>query len=89
MHWFHFTTRLSVIVALASAFLSISYALCVSPVQADVSSNIQVQPGPTGEIRISTPWGDYVTYDKGAGNYWVGTQSEFDRTIRRSNAGKR
>jgi len=61
------------------AFLLISNALCSLPVQADASSSIYVRPGPTGEIHISTPWGNYVAYDKGKGTYWVGTQSEFDR----------
>lgn len=49
------------------------------PSPASAAESIYVRNGPDGEVRISTPWGDYAAYDEGGGLYWVGTQREFDR----------
>jgi uncharacterized protein len=64
---------------LLAAFLWMFCAWSPAPARADWSSYIYVHSGPDGEIQISTPWGDYAAYDEGNGNYWVGTQREFDR----------
>lgn len=44
------------------------------------AETIFIHSGPDqGEIRVSTPWGDYVAIDEGGGAVWVGTQREYDR----------
>jgi hypothetical protein len=57
--------------------LAVLFTLAATPARAD---RLYVRPGPDqGEVRVSTPWGDYVAYDEGGGEYWVGTQKECDR----------
>jgi hypothetical protein len=44
------------------------------------ADTLYIHEGPdSGELQISAPWGDYVVYDQGGGEYWVGTQREYDR----------
>lgn len=68
----------AVLGAFAFATVITLVASTMATAQADT---ISIRSGPDlGEIRVSTPWGDYVAYDEGGGQYWVGTQKEYDRS---------
>lgn len=65
--------------ALGALFAVLGWALMMRPISARAET-VTVLSGPDqGEVRVLTPWGDYVAYDEGGGTYWVGTQREYDR----------
>ena len=62
---------------LLGMFFTAAVVLSLSvPVQA--GTTIQVSEVDGGGVEISTPWGDYVAIDEGAGIYWVGTYREYE-----------
>ena len=56
---------------------------CILLVPIDVSAQpamVYVHTGPDqGEVQVTAPWGNYVVYDEGGGEFWVGTQRNYDR----------
>lgn len=59
--------------------LFLVFALCAA---ANAAVTVHVSEVDAGQnhsaFEVSTPWGDYVAIDRGGGDYWIGTYSEYE-----------